>query len=269
VLDHLSLNANDTFLWVALVCQGLEKIPKAVILSSLNKFPRGLETLYERMMKQIRELDYADLCNQILASVAIVYRPITLTELASLIDMFEDMSDSIESLQEIIGFCGSFLTVRKDEIYFVHQSAKDYLLEKAFNDVFPSGKEGIHHNIFLKSLEIMSRALRRDIYSLHALGYPIEQVKQPDPDPLAALRYSCIYWVNHLNEWISSTRVHRIEILDEGAIETFIRKKYLYWLEALSLCRYTSEGITSISKLEALLQVIFNPTVLPHVHVLT
>ncbi|OCK75794.1 beta transducin-like protein HET-D2Y [Lepidopterella palustris CBS 459.81] len=34
--------------------------------------------------------------------------------------MLEDMYDDVESLQEIIGLCGSFLTVRKDKIYFVH-----------------------------------------------------------------------------------------------------------------------------------------------------
>jgi hypothetical protein len=28
VLDHLFSNANNTFLWVALVCQNLEKIPR-------------------------------------------------------------------------------------------------------------------------------------------------------------------------------------------------------------------------------------------------
>ncbi len=72
------------------------------------------------MMKQIRNSDYTNICNQILASIAIVYRPVTLTELTSLIDVLEDMSDDTEAIREIIGFCGSFLTVRKDTIYFVH-----------------------------------------------------------------------------------------------------------------------------------------------------
>jgi len=39
----------------------------------------------------------------------------------------------------------------------------------------------------------MSKALQRDIYSLGSLGCPIKQAKQLDLDPLAALRYSCIY----------------------------------------------------------------------------
>jgi hypothetical protein len=78
----------------------------------------------------------------------------------SLIDVLEDVSDDVESLQEIIGFCGSFLTVRKDAIYFVYQSAKKYLLAKSFNEIFPSRTEGTHHDIFLRSLEVMSRTLR-------------------------------------------------------------------------------------------------------------
>jgi hypothetical protein len=45
VLDHLSSNANGTFLWVALVCQDLEKIPKLAILARLNDFPPGLDAL--------------------------------------------------------------------------------------------------------------------------------------------------------------------------------------------------------------------------------
>jgi hypothetical protein len=78
------------------------------------------------MMEQIRNSDNADLCKRVLAST--VYRPITLKELTSLVEMLKDMSDDLESLREIIGICGSFLTIREGTIYFVHQSAKDYLL---------------------------------------------------------------------------------------------------------------------------------------------
>jgi hypothetical protein len=259
VLERLFLNASDTFLWVALVCQNLTTIPRGRVRARLNSFPPGLDSLYERMMKQICESEDSELCKRILASIATVYEPITLTELTSLIEMLEDMSDDVESLQEIIGLCGSFLTVRKDTIYFVHQSAKDYLLVNASDEIFPSGKRETHHEIFSRSLEIMFKTLRRDIYSLHAMGYPIERVKQPDPNPLAASRYSYIYWVDHLYDWNSNSCTnHEINLQDEEAVENFIRKKYLYWLEALSLCRSMSEGVVSMAKLEAL-QVIISP----------
>ncbi|KAH8586363.1 hypothetical protein B0O99DRAFT_493091, partial [Bisporella sp. PMI_857] len=249
VLDHLSSNANGTFLWVALVCQDLESIPKLAILARLNDFPPGLDALYERMMKQIHNSNYTNLCNRILASIAIVYRPVTLPELASLIDVLEDMSDDVESLQEIIGFCGSFLTVRKDAIYFVHQSAKDYLLAKAFNEIFPSGEKGTHYVIFLRSLKVMSRTLRRDIYSLNAPGISIDQVKEPEPDPLAAARYSCLYWVDHLIDcYTRGNTTNNLEC--SGSVCSFLRKSYLYWLEALSLMKSLPDGIVMIMKLE-------------------
>jgi hypothetical protein len=257
VLDHLSSNANNTFLWVALVCENLKKIPRWNTLAKLNAFPPGLDSLYDQMIEQICNLDNATLYKRILALVAIVYQPITLKELSSLIEILENMFDDLVSLREIIGLCGSFLTIREDMIYFVHQSAKDYLFGKASNEIFPSGKAEAHYLIFLRSLQVMSRTLQRDIYNLRALGYPIEQVKQPDPDPLAEIRYLCIHWVNHLYDWNSNSSVnHRVDLQDGGIVDVFIRKKYLYWLEALSLCRSMSEGVLSMAKLEAIVQVI-------------
>jgi hypothetical protein len=264
-------NANDTFLWVALVCQDLAKISRRNIFSKLTAFPSDLDTLYRQMMDQICGSEDAELCKRILAVVSVVYRPVTLDELTAFVDMPDvDMPDGVsddESLAEIIGLCGSFLTLRERIISFVHQSAKDFLVEKAFKEIFPSGIEDIYHAIFSRSLHVMSRTLRRDIYSLRALGYSIERVKQPDLDPLAALRYSCIYWVDHLYDWNSNSYAnHKVDLQDRGIVDVFVRKKFLYWLEALSLYRSMSEGVLSITKLEVLIQVILGPAILYRVY---
>ena len=63
------------------------------------------------MMEQICKSDDADLCKQILALIAIVYQPITLKELTSLVEMLDDIADDLESIREIISLCGSFLTI--------------------------------------------------------------------------------------------------------------------------------------------------------------
>jgi hypothetical protein len=73
--------------------------------------------------------------------------------------MLQESSDDVESLQKIIGLCGSFLIIHEDIIYFVHQSAKDYLIIKAFAIIFPSGRKETHYDIFLRSLYVMSRML--------------------------------------------------------------------------------------------------------------
>ncbi|KNG48588.1 hypothetical protein TW65_04662 [Stemphylium lycopersici] len=149
VLQHLRSNANDTFLWVALVCQDLKTTPKWNVRKKLALFPPGLDSLYKRMMDQISESNGAEICLQVLASTAILYRPVTISELAAFVEQLEDLDD-LESVREIVGFCGSFLTLREDTVYFVHQSAKDFLFAEANNEAFPGGSEAVHRTIFLR-----------------------------------------------------------------------------------------------------------------------
>jgi len=250
VLQHLRSNAGDTFLWVALVCQDLKKTPKWNVLKKLaSVFPPTLDSLYGRMMDQISESDPAEICQHVLASVAVLYRPVTISELFALVEQLEDINDQ-ESRQQIVGYCGSFLTLREDTVYFVHQSAKDFLFAKAFNsEVFPDSIEDVHQNIFSRSLSILDRTLRKDIYSLEAPGYPVEDVKTDDADPLAESRYSCVYWIDHLYD----SKPESLQIADR--VSEFLRKKYLYWLEGLSLCRGVGRGVVSMTKLWSLVQV--------------
>ena len=254
VQNHLSLNANGTFLWVALVCQELSNTSGWKAHQKLMSFPPGLNGLYRRMMDQIGNSEDADLCNRILAVVSAVYRPLTLSELETFVEMPDGVSDEYEALSEIIALCGSFLTLQEQTVSFIHQSAKDFLVEKAHSEIYPSGVESAHYTIFLRSLQAMSKKIRRDIYGLDALGFPIDQVKQPDPDPLSSVRYSCVYWIDHLLD-CDPTRKAINDLQDDGPVDKFLRQRYLYWLEALSLCRSMSEGVVSIAKLEAFLQV--------------
>jgi hypothetical protein len=253
VLQHLTLNANDTFLWVALVCQDLKGTANRHVLRKLASFPPGLDSLYERMMQQMSESDDAEICRCVLALAAVLYRPITIPELVALVEQLKDVSDDV---REIVTLCGSFLTLRDDTVYLVHQSAKDFLFAKASDEVFPDGPEAIHRVIFFKSLAILSRTLRRDMYSIKALGFPIELVKRPDPDPLAVSRYPCIYWIDHMHDSQATFLANSAGDLQvTGVIEDFLRRKYLYWLEALSLCEGIEKGVVSMAKLWSLVQV--------------
>ncbi|KAF1990458.1 NACHT-domain-containing protein [Aulographum hederae CBS 113979] len=205
VQQYLSLHANGTFLWVALACQSLEKVPKWTTLRTLMAIPPGLDNLYATMIGQVYASKVVDPCKQILAVVSIARRPLALKELAVLVDRPEGNSDDLESLNEIVGFCGSFLTVRESTVYFVHQSAKDFLLKNQSQTIFPSGSQEVDRTIFSKSLELMSRTLERDMYHLYtpeidglrAFGVAIDEIKQPDQNPLAAAGYPCVYWVDH------------------------------------------------------------------------
>ncbi|KAK6703752.1 hypothetical protein SNK04_013687 [Fusarium graminearum] len=252
VENYLTSNADGTFLWVALVCQELAdpKVRKRHTLNTLKSFPPGLDSLYDRMIGHIGDSKDADLCKEVLAIASVVYRPITLDELKVLIVSLEDLNQ--DDLEEIIRSCGSFLTLQERVIYFVHQSAKDFLLNKASDQILPSGIAHQHHAIFSRSLEVLSETLERDVYELGTPGFPIDQVSPPDPEPLASIRYSCVFWVNHLDDSEPQARMSHKDLQDAGIVHDFLRKKYLYWLESLSLLRTMSEGVKAVYKLEAL-----------------
>ncbi|KAJ5609539.1 hypothetical protein N7528_010106 [Penicillium herquei] len=99
----------------------------------------------------------------------------------------------------------------------------------------------------------MSQTLQRDIYKLKEPGLPIERVQKPNPDPLASSSYSCVYWIDHLEEYCSITRQYD-ELGDAGSVYQFLKQKFLYWLEALSLLGNIPYGIKAIAKLERTLK---------------
>ncbi|KAK0642614.1 Vegetative incompatibility protein HET-E-1 [Lasiodiplodia hormozganensis] len=276
VLEYLASNANATFLWVALVCRNLREVPQQNIKDALGAFPPGLDSLYRRAIVQIGQSCDNDLCKRVMASVATAYRPVTMRELVALVDDANDDQESMqESVQEIVRSCSSFLVVREDTVYFVHQSAKDFLIKesanrkldnetctaldeefyKAFDKLFPPGwEDATHYNMFARSLQIMSQTLHRDMYDLKEPGYLAEQIRRPDPDPLAAARYACSYWIDHLDasQPLTSPEHTGASLQDEGAVHDFLTRKYLYWLEALSLIKDTPRGVESMAKLQTL-----------------
>jgi hypothetical protein len=246
VEQYLQSNANGIFLWVALVCQELANVDIWEVQEKLKQLPPGLDDLYKRMLTQVRESQNSGLCLSILGLVTSVYRPITLDELRSYVDLPEDISNNEGALARIIRVCGSFLTLRERVISLVHLSAKIFLLR----EIFPCGVADVHHSIFSRSLQIMAKTLRHDIYRLGSPGYPVGKVKHPHPDPLAVARYSCVYGIVHL-QGCDLTKV--IEGLrDGGPVDLFLRRDLLHWIEALSLLRSVSEGIDLMLGLESL-----------------
>jgi hypothetical protein len=242
IQQHLSLNAHGTFLWVALVWKAIQKL-KALL--------PGLDALYQQMLDQIKASEDSELCMNVLAVVSTVYRPITIDELVTLVKMPNGVDGEYEALAEIIGYCRSFLAIRERTIFFVHQSAKDFLIGKAPQEPLLLRAQDVHSTIFSRPLQVMSITLRRDIYNLKAPGISIDKVEPPDPDPLAAIRYSCLYWVDHsLGSRITKDSVKNLEA--SSSVYNFLHQYFLYWLEALSLLKSVSEGVVMIRKLENL-----------------
>jgi hypothetical protein len=255
VRGQIYAKANGTFLWAALVLKELEPVESWDVLDVLQDMPPELEPLYDRMLCQVEQLQRKDpeFCRLVLSTITLAYRPLHLLEVGALSNLPRQISSNLEKVAKVVNKCGSFLTVRENRTYFIHQSAKDFLLERAFDRVFPSGKADVIYTMFSRSLEIMSKTLRRDIYGLRAHGLPIEMVEPLVPDPLAAAQYSCLYWVDHL---LDCNKAHTtIDLIDSGSVYQFFKTCYMFWLEALSLIKSLPDGIVMMIKLENWIKV--------------
>ncbi|KAE8308258.1 WD40-repeat-containing domain protein [Aspergillus transmontanensis] len=254
VKDHLVENANGTFLWVALVCEHLAKMFYWEVREKLKDFPPHLEKIYERMMSQIIDSDKSEICKSILGVTTTVLRPITQDEMMVYVDI---PGDDARALEDLVGLCGSFLSVQENTIFLIHQSAKDFIMGTASSKIFPHGKDMVHYDIFSRSLHILQENLRRDIYNLRVPGYPIQEVPIQNPDPLRAVRYACVYWVDHV---VSCGNIEDIKkaIAEEGLVDSFIQQSYLHWLEAMSILKSIPSGISSMQKLERFIQKWMN-----------
>jgi len=269
VRDVLRRKAEGTFLWVAIVVQELESVDSYYVPQVISEMPEGLDDLYARMMGQIGQLKRVDpdYCYLVLSAATLAYRPLQLLELSVVSGLPDAVTSNIENVRNLINKSGSFLTVHDDTVYFVHQSAKDYLVKKAASRILPAGLEAAHHRIFQQSLNAMSMVrhgrgvLQRDMYSLRRPGAAVPY-SAPQPDPLVAVRYSCVYWIDHLCETLSQDDF-RSEIRDGSAMQNFLRRGFLYWTEALSLCGAMSHGIFAIATLERFLEVNYEPLYLP------
>ncbi|KAL2887316.1 Vegetative incompatibility protein HET-E-1 [Ceratocystis lukuohia] len=226
ISEHLKKNSGGTFLW---------------------KFPAGLSPLYRRMLEDINQSEDKELYNDILAKALVVYRPITLKELRVLIVDLEALED--EEIKEVINSCGSLLATHNDVVSFVHQSAKDYLLSEALGEIVPFGIEDQHQRILVRSLDVLCKTLERDIYHLQAPGRLISEISAPNPDPLAAFQYACIFWIDHLHDSPAS-----VVTSENDRILALFKGKYLQWLEALGLLRSVYTGVRAIGKLESCLE---------------
>ncbi|PHH53411.1 Vegetative incompatibility protein HET-E-1 [Ceratocystis fimbriata CBS 114723] len=247
VLQYLRSNAQGTFLWVSLVCQELSSCRSWDTPETLKSFPPGLDALYKRMAQQIFHSGGAQIRKDIIAQVFVAYRPLTLDELYVLVESLKNVGR--QNVEDLVALCGSFLTIHKNVISFVHQSAKDYLLNKASNEIFPVGISHQHETVFTRSLKILHEGLQRDIYNLRAPGCLIDEVEAPQPDPLAAIRYSCFFWVDHLGDSSADGVVRRYD-----EILAFLSKRYLQWLEALSLLKSISTAGRGMEKLKLYLE---------------
>ena len=125
--QYLLEHAESTFLWVALVCDNLRDLSPWEAKSAVVGFPTGLGRVYDRMLEKIdSSRSSRNLTRKVLATLAMVYRPVSLYELQWVLELPSDLQ-RFDWLNLIVANCGSFISVQDGFVKFVHETAKSFI----------------------------------------------------------------------------------------------------------------------------------------------
>ena len=193
VEEQLRQKAEGTFLWVALACQELCKptVRSLNTKSVLSKLPSGLTALYDRIMDQVlnnEDKEMAGYAKAILGSMLVAFRPLKLEELAVAATLPYDHRYDLHYLTEYVNLCGSMVTQRDETVYFVHLSAKKYIMSAQTAHLFDVAIE--HMNLAIRCFEQISDP------EIHYSQITAERTERPLL-PRVVLEYPTLFWMDH------------------------------------------------------------------------
>ncbi|KAI9778094.1 MAG: hypothetical protein M1839_008398 [Geoglossum umbratile] len=223
----------------------------ATHVSKLDRtYPPILSQLFDdedEADKQRRTSEFRD----IVGSIVILESPLSVSSLAHLLQISkEDIRCRLDSLHSVLSIPDSEdLPVR-----LLHLSFRDFPVDpqKKGKSPFWVDERETHERLAGKCLELLSspEGLRQNMCKLLNPGTLRSEI---DEQTIAIclpprLQYACCYWVHHLEQ--SDHYIH-----DGDPIHVFLRKYFLYWLEAMSLIGEAHKCIHIINRLQALVEV--------------
>ncbi|KAL4928092.1 WD40 repeat domain-containing protein [Aspergillus undulatus] len=212
--------------------------------------PRGLDKLYDDLMNKIEKEQESSVqfCKNVLVAACLAHRPLSLPEVGVCAGLPARVPAAV-----IAGKYGSFLVTRDDTVYPIHQSAREYLETNYAARPQQGGPAQGHAEFSQRAIHAMTAKLAANMYILQPATLS-EDIKPPRPDPLASIRYSCEFWVDHLCAVDIQSMPDGNQLGDSGGVFTFLQNHLLHWLESLSLVHNLSAGVRSIKKLLSAVQ---------------
>ena len=217
-----------------------------------------LDKIYTTVLQNFANHDYNEeekewmygMLREILGSIVCLFSPLSADSLATLINISEeDLRHTLEHLHSILDVPAKQVC----PVRLHHPSFRDFFLDtkRCTHRQLQLNRNSIHLSLADSCIRIMIKRLKRDICNLRLPGALVNDVDQNQiqhfiPDEL---QYACIFWVQHLQE---SEKL----LVDNGKVHLFLRKCLLFWLEALSLLKKISAGISALLCLEHLVKVI-------------
>ncbi|GKU10748.1 unnamed protein product, partial [Fusarium langsethiae] len=160
IKDHLEKQlretAHRTYLWVYLVFDYLKKddfkrTPNGV-KSAIAILPKTINEAYEQILNKAKD---DPMVRRVLSIILAASRPLTLSEMnvavnidytsQSIHDL--DLEDDEDFKMRLRSWCGLFISIHQESIYFIHQTAREFLLADSASPKTLSSELHWHHSI--------------------------------------------------------------------------------------------------------------------------
>ena len=189
---------------------------------------------------------------EVLTSVVLFQTPMSMTGMASLLEMPNgqtraDLSPFHSVIHVPSGSDG--------HISIFHASFREFIVDAArCGDGYHVDARKGHEMLTVKCLQFVNRLLRRNICDLREDGIGARAHEIPDPSVISEpLRYSCLYWAVHLADGFSHPLTDGSLVLEH--LRRFADDHLLHWFECLSVFGGLETGIQSLSKANETLSV--------------
>jgi hypothetical protein len=210
---RLQETTHRTYLWVYLVFDYLQKedfkkTPKGVE-SAIAILPRSINEAYDRILSKSKE---DPMVRKALSIILAAGRPLTLSEMNYAVNIDDtsqsfydlDLEDEKDFKLRLRSWCGLFVSIYQGKIYFLHQTAREFLLADLASPTTGPSELRWHHSITTQDAHTVLAEL-----CVRYLNFFNSDVSPPTDanveaghpiDSYAFLDYSAKTWGTHFRE---------------------------------------------------------------------
>jgi hypothetical protein len=240
---ELISKAQDTYLWVSLVCTRLKSVKCENVLTAVKDAPPGLTSLYGQIFDELRKGKSTIVENsmRLMKAMLTAYRHLRGQEIDSTAGLHLDKAE----LNKLVDRCAPLVMRRGDSIVFVHQSAREYLRAPGARIALNSFPSWSHSEIALSCLSCLSQRLRINPMNLLQPDSGTGSMNTSDTALPASIEYATTFWAQHLADAIPDVLIEEA-LGDHGKVIAFLNTKLLEWLESLSLLNQLPRGVEAL-----------------------
>ena len=222
--------------------------PESSAFEGKTKFTENatLDSLYMSILQEAFGDGYPEddpKVRSALGAVVLVTNPLSSSAITTL------LGSDIKELSPILASAHSLLSLHEDVDHPVrpfHKSFPDFIVDpvRCTNSRFRVSLPDQHAELLIGCLELMNRSLEPNMCKLPdgVLNSEVNDLKERSKQCIhRGLEYACRSWHKHL---VDTTPAHRLKIT--SALHRFLERKFIFWLEVLSILGAAREAVNAL-----------------------